>query len=246
MSNKYIIGSYIKEDGIVHKLNPVFKILSLIIMVIAIFFTDSYIDILMLFAYLLLAIVYSNIKIKIYLKSILNIKVFLIFIFIIDLIFFEGLEKLFVDIFIVIFIILYSSILTFTTPTTEITYGIEKLLKPLDGFLPISDIAMVVTLTLRFIPTLTNESNRIIKAETLRGVNFKTKNIKEKINAISGILVPMFALSLNKAEEYANIMDIRLYNYGKSRSNYRLNRWKKIDSLLLILNILILIIVIIY
>lgn len=246
MSNRYVIGSYIKGTSVVHKLNPVFKILSLIIMMVSTLFTNCYVDIIMLLSYLLLAILYSDINIKIYIKNILSIRVFLIFIIIINLIFFEGVEVLLADVFVIVFLIIYSGILTFTTPITEITYGIEKLLKPLNRFFSVSDIAMMVSLTLRFIPTLVNESNRIIKAETLRGVNFKTKNFKEKMNAICGIFVPIFALSLNKAYDYADIMDIRLYNYGKSRSNYRLNRWCKMDSLLLILNILILIIVIVY
>ena len=129
---------------------------------------------------------------------------------------------------------------------TEITYGIENLLRPLNRFIPVNDIAMTMTLSLRYIPSLTEEAARIIRAQSLRGINFNTKNIKDKIISISGIFVPMFVLSLQKSLSLADIMDIRLYNYGKSRTNYRLNKWSKIDSFLLILNILILSIVIFY
>ena len=105
---------------------------------------------------------------------------------------------------------------------------------------------MIITLSIRYIPTLTSEASRIINAQKLRGINFKSKNIKERILSISGIFIPMFTLSIKRAELSADIMDLRLYNYGKSRTNYRTNKWKVADTLLLVLNILILIIVICY
>ena len=246
MLNNISIGRYINKSSVVHKLNPVFKILSLIIMVISIFFIDSYIDIIMLSMYLLLTILYSDIDIKIYLKNIYGIKIFLIFIFIIDLIFFTNINRIIFDIFKLIFIVLYSSILTYTTCITELTYGIEKILKQFNKIIPVGDIAMIITLSIRYIPTLTSEASRIINAQKLRGINFKSKNIKERILSISGIFIPMFTLSIKRAELSADIMDLRLYNYGKSRTNYRTNKWNVVDTLLLVLNILILIIVICY
>ena len=246
MLNNITLGKYYNKDSIVHKLNPIFKIISLIIMIVSIFFIDSYVDVLMLGTYLLLAIVYSNISIKTYLKNILGIKIFLIFILVIDIIFYTSTSRIIFDLFKLIFIILYSSILTYTTVITELTYGIEKILSPLSKVLPVSDIAMVITLTLRYIPSLTHEADRIIRAQKMRGINFDTKNIKEKILSISGILMPMFVMSIRKSNLMADIIDIRLYNYGKSKTNYRSNNWRLLDTLLLILNIAILIIVMFY
>lgn len=246
MLNNITLGKYYNKDSIVHRLNPIFKIISLIIMIVSIFFIDSYVDVLMLGTYLLLAIVYSNISIKTYLKNILGIKIFLIFIFVIDIIFYTNINRIIFDLFKLIFIILYSSILTYTTVITELTYGIEKILSPLSKVLPVSDIAMVITLTLRYIPSLTHEADRIIRAQKMRGINFDTKNIKEKILSISGILMPMFVMSIRKSNLMADILDIRLYNYGKSKTNYRSNNWRLLDTLLLILNIAILIIVMFY
>jgi len=246
MLNNITLGKYYRIDSIIHRLNPIFKMISLFIMIVSIFFIDSYIDIIMLGSYLLLAIVYSNINIKVYLKNILGIKIFLIFILVIDLIFFVSINKLLCDIFKIIFIMLYSSLLTYTTVITEITYGIEKIFSPLNRIINVNNIAMIVTLSIRYIPSLTHEANRIIKSQKLRGINFDSKNIKEKLVSISGILMPMFALSIQKSERTADIMDLRLYNYGKSKTNYRSNSWTILDTLLLILNLLILIIVIIY
>lgn len=246
MLNNITFGRYYLKDSVVHKLNPILKILSLIIMIISIFFIDSYVDIIMLGSYLILSMVYSDISIKMYLKNILGIRIFLIFILIIDLIFFTGISKIIFDLFKIIFIIMYSSILTYTTVITELTYGIEELLRPLGKIIPVSDIAMSISLSIRYIPSLTEEASRIIKAQKMRGVSFESKNIKEKITSICGILMPMFAMSIKKSQKLADIMDIRLYNYGRTKTNYRSNKWKKIDTLLLIFNVVILIIVISY
>ena len=246
MLTNITFGKYYSRDSVVHKLNPLFKTISLIIMIIAIFFINSYKDIIMLTSYLILMIVYSDIDIITYLKNIYSIKIFLLFILIIDLIFGSNINNIIFDLYKLIFIIIYSSALTYTTSTSEITYAVERLLKPFNNTIPVNDIAMIITLTLRYIPTLTMESDRIIKAQKMRGINFDSKNIKTKITSLVGVFIPMFILSLKKSESTADIMDIRLYNYGKSRTNLRTNTWKKIDTLLLILNILILIIVIFY
>ena len=224
-------GKYYERDSVVHKLSPVFKIISLLIMIVSIFFIDSYKDIIMLTSYLILMMIYS-------------IKIFLVFILIIDLIF--NINNTIYDLYKLIFIIIYSSALTYTTSTSEITYGIERMLRPFNNYIPVNDKAMIITLTIRYIPTLTMEADRIIKAQKMRGINFDNKNIKDKISTLVGVFIPMFVLSLKKSESLGDIMDLRLYNYGRSRTNLRTNKWKKKDSLLLVLNILILSIVIFY
>ena len=238
MLSDICIGKYIPNDSVVYKLNPLFKLLSVIIMIISIFFINSYDDIIMLGFYLILSMIYSDIGIKVYYKNICNIKLFLIFILVVDLIFFTGIDRIIFD----LFKLIYASILTYTTKMTEIVYSISKLLKPFSNIIPVNDISMVITLTLRYIPTLIEEYNRIIRAQKLRGMDFDKENLIGKLNIIS----KMFALSIKKAEDSANIMDLRLYNYGKSRSSYRTFKWKGIDTFLFILNILILIIVIVY
>ena len=246
MFNNITFGKYYNKNSVIHRLSPVFKLISLMIMIVGIFFIDSYIDILMFSLYLVLVMVYSDIGIITYLKNIYSIKIFLLFIFIIDLIFNSNINNIVFDLYKLIFIIIYSSALSYTTSTSEITYGIERILKVFNNYIPVNDIAMIITLTIRYIPTLTMEADRIIKAQKMRGIDFDSKNIKNKISSLVGVFISMFILSLKKSESLGDIMDLRLYNYGKSRTNYRTNSWKKIDSLLLILNIIILIIVIFY
>lgn len=240
------LGKYILKDSIVHKLNPVFKIISLIIIVLGIFFIDSYTDVLMLGSYILLTMLYSDIKLKEYIRNLNSIKILLPFILVVELIFFKGMNNIIFDLSKLVFIILYLSILTYTTAMTEIVYAVEKILRPFNKIIPVNSIAMTLTIILRYIPTITVETDRIIKLETTRGINFNKKNIKEKIKNISSIIIPIIVISIKKSKNTIDIMNVRLYNYGKSRTNYRLNKWKYLDTLLLILNILILIIVIFY
>ena len=256
-------GKYYERDSVVHKLSPVFKIISLLIMIVSIFFIDSYKDIIMLTSYLILMMIEGKIsmnlanKLTIFRVMLVPLMVIVPFFnitgeflgipytyLIIDLIF--NINNTIYDLYKLIFIIIYSSALTYTTSTSEITYGIERMLRPFNNYIPVNDIAMIITLTIRYIPTLTMEADRIIKAQKMRGINFDNKNIKDKISTLVGVFIPMFVLSLKKSESLGDIMDLRLYNYGKSRTNLRTNKWKKKDSLLLVLNILILSIVIFY
>lgn len=123
MLSDICIGKYIPNDSVVYKLNPLFKLLSVIIMIISIFFINSYDDIIMLGFYLILSMIYSDIGIKVYYKNICNIKLFLIFILVVDLIFFTGIDRIIFDLFKLIFIVIYASILTYTTKMTEIVYS---------------------------------------------------------------------------------------------------------------------------
>ncbi len=246
MLNSQVLGRYILKESLVHKLNPVFKILSLLIMIIAIFFIDSYIDVLMMASYLFLVIIYSDIKVSAYLKNIISIRFILMIILVIDLIFFKSINNIIFDLFRIIFIVLYSSILTLTTALTEINYGIFKLLKPFSKFIKVNDVALVITIALRYVPTFTTEVSRIASVQRQRGIDFKSGNIKEKIGFLLGVLTPAFTHSIRRSLDLGEMMELRLYNYGKSRTNYRLNNWRLRDSMLLILNLLILIIVIFY
>ena len=113
-------------------------------------------------------------------------------------------------------------------------------------FVSVNDIAMIIGVSLRYIQDLSFEASRIKNIQYLRGVNFNVKGIKDKLSTISGIFTPMFTLTSQKSLKLMEMMDIRLYNYSKSRTNYRLNKWSKKDSALLVLNILILSIVMFY
>lgn len=245
MSDKVNYSRYIPLNSIVHSLSSSCKLLSLIIMIISIFFIDSYTDVVMLGTYLILAILYTNINIKYYLKNIYSVKVFLLFIILIDIIFYSGTAKIVFDSFKIIFMILYGNIIIYTTSSGDITYGIERILSPFKRFIPVSDIALVLTLTMKYIPLCYNEGRRIIRVQSFRG-GTSQKTIKNKIDMISNMLVPMFIISLKRAFRIGDIMEMRLYGYSNNRTSYKSYKYSFKDYFVILLNILILLVVIIY
>ncbi len=119
----------------------------------------------------------------------------------------------------IIIIVVLSSLLTFTTLPTDITNGLESLLKPLKIIkFPVGELAMMFSLTLRFIPTLLEETNKIMKAQASRGVEFSESRFKDKIVQIISLLIPIFVVSFKRAEELANAMDVRGYIVGGKRT----------------------------
>lgn len=242
MFNKATIGNYYMKKSLIHSLNPTYKIFSLIINILMVILAKHPLDFIIIFIYLSIIISLSKINLKIYLKNISTLKIFILFIIIINIIFKVNIISTIYMILKIIYLVLLSAILTFTTPPMEITYGLERTFRIFNKVLPINQIALTITLSLRFIPLITMQAERIIKAQSLRGIDFES-NIKTKLISLSNIFIPMIYLSLKKADDLSDIMEIRLYNYGLSRTNYRLNDWKIKDSILLIINIILLVII---
>ncbi|MFU8793130.1 MAG: energy-coupling factor transporter transmembrane component T family protein [Acholeplasmataceae bacterium] len=116
-------------------------------------------------------------------------------------------------------VIVLSSLLTFTTMTTDLNYGIESLLKPLKIIkVPVDVLAMMLSLTLRYIPTLLGETEKIMKAQASRGVDFKESKFKDKILQIISLLIPVFVISFKRAEDLGNAMEVRGYVIGEKRT----------------------------
>jgi len=116
-------------------------------------------------------------------------------------------------------VIILTSLLTFTTMTTDLNYGIESLLKPLKVVkVPVDVIAMMLSLTLRYIPTLLGETEKIMKAQASRGVDFKESKFKDKVVQIISLLIPVFVISFKRAEDLGNAMEVRGYVIGAKRT----------------------------
>ena len=117
-------------------------------------------------------------------------------------------------------LIILTSLLTHTTKTTELNQGLEKVLKPFKLLkLPVESIAMMISLTLRFIPTLLEETDKIIKAQASRGVDFKYSKLNKKIKQIISLLIPIFVISFQRSEDLANAMEVRGYVVGEERTS---------------------------
>jgi energy-coupling factor transport system permease protein len=116
-------------------------------------------------------------------------------------------------------VIIMTSLLTFTTMTTDLNYAIESLLKPLKWIkVPVDVIAMMLSLTLRYIPTLLGETEKIMKAQASRGVDFKESKFKDKVIQIISLLIPVFVISFKRAEDLGNAMEVRGYVIGAKRT----------------------------
>ena len=126
-------------------------------------------------------------------------------------------------------------ILTSTTKPMDLTYGLEWLMTPLKiVHFPVHEVAMTISLALRFIPTLLDETDRIMKAQASRGVDFQEGKLSEKIRAIVSLIVPLFISAFQRSDELANAMEARGYDPSKKRTRYRLLKWKMRDTLSLV------------
>jgi energy-coupling factor transport system permease protein len=142
-------------------------------------------------------------------------------------------------------VIMITSLLTFTTMTTDLNYGIESLLKPLKVIkVPVDVIAMMLSLTLRYIPTLLGETEKIMKAQASRGVDFKESKFKDKVVQIISLLIPVFVISFKRAEDLGNAMEVRGYVIGAKRTKIDQYTISFIDYFSLIMALLVLAVVI--
>ena len=246
MIDNIIIGQYVKSDSFIHKLDPRTKIILNIVYILGVFFID---DIKGYLAYFLIVFFFFfSSKIKIYhlLKALKTISMFIILtslfnVFFIkegNIIFNVGFLKIYdkaliTSIFIsfrVIFLILGSTILTLTTSPTELTDGFESLMKPLRKLkVPVGEISLMISISLRFIPTLLDETDKIIKAQKSRGVDFESGSIVKKIKNIVPILVPLFINSFRRADELAIAMESRCYQGSENRFKFRVLKFTRND-----------------
>lgn len=141
-------------------------------------------------------------------------------------------------------IIMLTSLLTFTTMTTDLNYGLEAVMKPLKLFkVPVEVITMMISLTLRYIPTLLEETDKIMKAQASRGVDFKESKFKEKVTQVISLLIPVFVISFKRSEDLSNAMEVRGYVIGQQRTRIDEYTLSKVDYVSLIFSISVIIFV---
>ena len=173
----------------------------------------------------------------VYLKSLGKMKIFLIFIFIINVIFGVNIVTNILMVIKIVLLVNYSSVLTLTTSPTEITYGLEMFLKPLNKLhIPVNKVSLSISLALRFVPTIFDEATKILKSQASRGVDYYNSDLKGKIEAIKTMIIPMFNLSLKRADILADAMEVRLFSFDRTRTNYRINKWGKFDTISIIIH----------
>ncbi len=147
----------------------------------------------------------------------------------------DGLYRTGFLLFRIMVIIILSSLLTFTTMTTDLNNGLEAVMKPLEWVkFPVAELSMMLSLTLRFIPTLLEETQKIMKAQASRGVEFSESTLKKKISQMISLLIPIFIISFKRAEDLANAMESRGYVIGQKRTKIDIMQIRYLDVLTII------------
>ena len=244
------LGQYYDAQSPIHKMDPRTKILFTVFYMVTLFLIDgiyAYTAILLLTA---LIIALSNIPLKFMVKGLKPILLLVVITALLNLFMTPG-EELFRYGFLkitkegifmaskmavrIILLIIGSSVLTLTTTPTVMTGGLELLLSPLKKIgIPISVFVMMISIALRFIPTLIDETDKIIKAQTSRGADFENKNPLKRIKAMIPILIPLFVSAFRRADDLAVAMECRCYNADSKRTSYRQFRFGKYDLYALI------------
>jgi energy-coupling factor transport system permease protein len=250
MMDKMIFGRYVPAESVLHRMDPRSKLVLIFLFVCIVFLANNMLTYGLLTVYTFLMIALSKVPVRfIYtgLKPVLLLVIFTLFLHLFltkegevlfrfgwITIYEEGLRQ---GIFISLrffLLILMTSILTLTTTPIEITDGLESLLAPLNKIkFPVHELALMMSISLRFIPTLMQETDKIMKAQTARGVDFSSGPIKERIKAIIPLLIPLFVSSFKRAEELAVAMESRGYRGGEGRTKYRQLNWGLKDTAML-------------
>ena len=234
MLNDITLGQYFPGTSFVHRLDPRTKILLVIAMIVLIFAATDFMAYGVLSVFFIFIVLLSRLSFIRILKSVkplwpiiiitMLIHMFshegeLLYQFYIFKITKEGLLEGFLMVTRLVFLILFSSILTMTTSPLELTDGLEKLLKPFKKIgLPAHELAMMMTIALRFIPTLLSETERIMMAQSARGADFSGGSIKKKAKNILSLIVPLFLSAFRRADELATAMEARCYRGGEGRT----------------------------
>ena len=251
------LGQYYSVDSPIHKLDPRIKIVIAILYIVIAFLANSIASMAILLLSALALILVSNIPIKIVLKSVKMIVFIIAFTAIINIfwtsgngeplldlgfaqIYTEGIvNALFLIIRIFVLIIGGSILLTYTTTPIALTDGIEILLSPMKKIgLPVHDFAMIMTIALRFIPTLMEEADKIMSAQKARGADFTNGSLIQRAKALIPILIPLFSSSIRHALDLATAMECRCYKGGEGRTRMKILKCKTSDFVALAIIIL--------
>lgn len=219
MLNNVEITNNINTNSILNKIEPTIKIISEIILIFLSVFLTNIKSHIIIFILLFILILLSKNSYRYYLKSLNQLKYFLISIFIINLFFINIIDNI-INILRLIEILLYSKIIFYTTNISEMNNGITNICYPLKylHFNPLF-LSTSITLTIRFIPLILNEINLKLKALQVKGIYFE-KNIKHNIQIIVRIIIPIFKNCIKKADNISYMMELKHFSFDKKRSNY--------------------------
>ncbi|WP_142830573.1 energy-coupling factor transporter transmembrane component T family protein [Planococcus soli] len=251
MMEKMIFGRFIPGNSIIHQMDPRAKISFVFVFIAIVFIANSAVTYGILLGFTLLVVFLSKIRLYFLINGLKPVFILLIFTFFLHIFFTregdllldigfieiyeEGLRQgIFISIRFLVLVFI-TSILTLTTSPISITDGIEVLLGPFKRVkLPVHELALMMSISLRFIPTLMDETGKILKAQMARGSDIGSGPMKERIKAVVPLLIPLFVSAFKRAEDLATAMEVRGYRGGEGRTRYRQLDWRFVDSLSLL------------
>ena len=237
------LGQYFPGNSVIHRLDPRTKLIMLVVYIVALFMAVNWISYGLMAAFLVIVIKISTIPPKSIVRGMKPLVMILVFTGVLNLFFTTGEGEPLVDfwiftiyaegleraVFMVIRILLLISgtfLLTYTTSPISLTDGLEALMNPLMKIkVPVHELSMMMCIALRFIPTLIEETDKIMSAQKARGADFETGTLMEKAKALIPILVPLFISAFRRADELATAMECRCYQGGEGRTKMKLLRY---------------------
>lgn len=250
-SDRLILGRYLPGNSLIHRLDPRVKLLITFSFILLTFFADNWQTITLLFLTVFLCLVIAKIRLSFFLNGLRPMMWLIIFTVLMQLLFSSG-GKLYwhwgwlsisqlgiatgtIVFFRFVLIIFISTLLTLTTTPTQLADAIASLLKPLKiVHFPVDEVALMLSLSLRFVPTLMDESSRIMNAQRARGVDFGQGNLFQQMQSIVPVLIPQFIASFHRADQLADAMESRGYHGTAGRTKFRQLKLQWFDSIVVI------------
>ena len=240
------LGQYFPGNSVIHRLDPRTKLIMLIVYIVALFVAKSWVGYAVMLAFLLSCIAISTIPPKSIVRGMKPMVIILAFTAVLNLFMTQG-ETVLVSFWIItitlegvvravqmmariLMLITGTFLLTYTTSPIVLTDGLESLLSPLKKLrLPVHELAMMMCIALRFIPTLIEETDKIMSAQKARGADFETGKLMDRVKALVPILIPLFISAFRRADELATAMECRCYHGGEGRTKMKLLRYTRLD-----------------
>ncbi len=240
------LGQYFPGKSVIHRLDPRTKLIILVVYIVALFLAVSWASYGVLAAFLIVCIAVSGIPAKSFVRGMKPLLFILIFTAVLNIFFtpgetvlftflsitvtLEGLVRAFFMLIRILMLIAGTFLLTYTTSPISLTDGLESLLSPLKKIkVPVHELSMMMCIALRFIPTLIEETDKIMAAQKARGADFESGKLTQRVKALIPILVPLFVGAFRRADELATAMECRCYHGGEGRTKMKLLRYKLWD-----------------
>ena len=240
------MGQYYPSDSVIHRLDPRTKIILTVMMIVAVFMVHGLVGYALILGFVYLASWLAKIPFKLLVRGLRPLRFILILTFLLNLLFstgetmliewgiikisMEGLSQAIHYSLRLMFLVVGTSMLTLTTSPVSLADGLEMLLSPLKKIrFPAHELAMMMTIALRFIPTLLEETDKIMKAQMARGADFESGNLLQRAKAMVPLLVPLFVSAFRRAGDLAMAMEARCYHGGENRTRLRVLKVTKND-----------------